>query len=153
MNSKFFFKLSVLSITALMIVSCNSETESIDHAGMDTTSKNNTSVRNFPAYDQSRSVTVISPVLYKQLADTLNIRMISGTYKPGDSSIMHAHPDFAMYVLEGGAVELTAEDGSKQNIEFKKDMSVIMPANTHSAKNIGKSTLKLVVVEVNRPRD
>jgi quercetin dioxygenase-like cupin family protein len=96
---------------------------------------------------------VISPALYKPLADTMNIRMLTGTYKPGDSSIMHGHPDFAMYVLEGGLVELTGEDGSKQNIEFKKDMAVIMPASTHSAKNIGKTTLKLVVVEVNRPRD
>jgi mannose-6-phosphate isomerase-like protein (cupin superfamily) len=66
---------------------------------------------------------------------------------------MHAHPDFVLYVLNGGTAELTAEDGSKQNIEFKKDMAVVLPATTHSAKNIGKTTLRLVVVEVNRPRD
>jgi mannose-6-phosphate isomerase-like protein (cupin superfamily) len=65
---------------------------------------------------------------------------------------MHAHPDFALYVLEGSTVEITATDGSKQIIEFKKDMAVIMPATTHSAKNIGKTNLRLVVVEVNRPR-
>ena len=76
-----------------------------------------------------------------------------GTYKPGDSSIMHAHPDFALYVLEGSNVELTGEDGNKQTIEFKKDMAVVLPAATHSAKNVGKTTLKLVVVEVNRPRE
>ena len=70
-----------------------------------------------------------------------------------DSSIMHAHPDFALYVLEGSTVELTGEDGSKQNIEFKKDMAVVLPAATHSAKNIGKTTLRLIVVEVDRPRD
>jgi quercetin dioxygenase-like cupin family protein len=153
MNNIEFLKLSALSIFALLTLACNSGTETTDQTEMDTSSTVNSLVRNFPSYDQSRSVTVISPALYKQLADTLNIRMISGTYKPGDSSIMHAHPDFAMYILEGGTVELTAEDGSKQNIEFKKDMAVIMPASTHSAKNIGKTTLKLVVVEVNRPRD
>ena len=78
--------------------------------------------------------------------------MIEGIYEPGDSSIMHAHPDFALYVLEGGTVELTMADGAKQNIEFKKDMAVVLPAATHSAKNIGKTRLKLIVVEVNRPR-
>jgi quercetin dioxygenase-like cupin family protein len=153
MTNKNFLKLSVFSTLSIIALACNSGTESSYQTKMDTPVTANTVVRNFPAYDQSKSVTVISPAIYKQLADTLNIRMISGTYKPGDSSIMHAHPDFAMYILEGGTVELTAEDGSKQNIEFKKDMPVIMPASTHSAKNIGKTTLKLVVVEVNRPRD
>ena len=146
-------RLQTMIIIAVFSFSCNSETEKTEHVDMDTASKEITVVKNLPAYDKSRSVTVISPAIYKQLADTLNIRMISGIYKPGDSSIMHGHPDFAMYVLEGGIVELTAEDGTRQNIEFKKDMAVIMPASTHSAKNVGKTTLKLVVVEVNRPRD
>lgn len=83
----------------------------------------------------------------------MNIKMIEGTYQPGDSSIMHAHPDFALYVLEGSTVELTMGDGAKQTIEFKKDMAVILPGATHSAKNIGKTRLKLIVVEVDRPRD
>ena len=100
----------------------------------------------------AKGVTAISPNLYRKLADTLNIRMVEGVYKPGDSSIMHAHPDFAMYVLEGSMVELKAADGSRQNVEFKTGMAVVMPAATHSAKNIGKQTLKLIAVEVDRPR-
>ncbi len=96
-------------------------------------------------------MTAISPELYKQLADTLNIRMLEGVYKPGDSSILHAHPDFALYVLEGSTVELTGQDSSKQEIEFKKGMAVILPSTTHSAKNTGKTTLRLIVVEVDRP--
>ncbi len=105
------------------------------------------------SFDTARSVTLISPNLYKQLSDTLNIRLLKGVYEPGDSSIMHAHPDFALYVLEGSTVELTSNDGQKQIIEFPKDMAVVLPGATHSAKNIGKTTLKLIVVEVNRPRD
>lgn len=152
MNTNFFKLLTIASI-AMSAFACNNEPKTSEKTEMDTTAKETTVVRDLPAFDQSRSVTAISPDHYKQLADTLNIRMVSGIYKPGDSSIMHAHPDFAMYILEGGTVELTAQDGSKQNIEFKKDMAVIMPATTHSAKNIGKTTLKLVVVEVNRPRN
>jgi quercetin dioxygenase-like cupin family protein len=151
---KHILKLAAFAFISILTIGCNSETKTSDQTESDTAdTTTNVAVRNFPSYDKSKSVTVISPALYNQLTDTLNIRMISGVYKPGDSSIMHAHPDFAMYVLEGGTVELTAEDGSRQNIEFKKDMAVIMPASTHSAKNVGKTTLKLVVVEVNRPRD
>jgi quercetin dioxygenase-like cupin family protein len=136
-----------------ILASCNNETKTAGVSETSTSQESNTSTGRTPAYDTSRSVTTISPNLYKVLADTLNIRMLEGVYKPGDSSIMHAHPDFALYVLEGSTVELTAMNGNKQNIEFKKDMAIVLPADNHSAKNIGNSTLRLIVVEVNRPAE
>ncbi len=147
------YKLQVLAIATFFIIGCNNRNQSGDTERADTTSKGNTERGNIPSFDASRSVTTISPTLYKQLSDTLNVRVLQGTYKPGDSSIMHAHPDFALYVLEGSTVELTLMDGTRQTIEFKKNMAVILPAASHSAKNIGKTTLRLIVVEVNRPRD
>ncbi len=147
------YKLQLLSIVVFLIIGCNNRKQSNDTEIADTTSKGKTETGNIPPFDTSRSVTTISPDLYKQLFDTLNIRIIEGTYKPGDSSVIHAHPDFALYVLDGSTVELTSMDGNKQNIEFKKGMAVVLPAATHSAKNIGKTTLRLIVVEVNRPRD
>ncbi len=147
------YKLQLLSIFVFLIIGCNNRNQSDDTKIADTTSKGKIEAGNIAHFDNSRSVTTISPDLYKQLSDTLNIRILEGTYKPGDSSIMHAHPDFALYVLEGSTVELTSMDGNKQNVEFKKDMAVVLPATTHSAKNIGKNTLRLIVVEVNRPRD
>jgi len=145
--------LLLLTLVLVLIVGCNNPSQSDESQTADTTSRGNTQIKNAPVFDTSRSVTTISPNLYKQLSDTLNIRMLQGTYEPGDSSIMHGHPDFALYVLEGSTVELTAADGSKQNVDFKKDMAVVLPAATHSAKNIGKGTLRLIVVEVNRPRN
>jgi quercetin dioxygenase-like cupin family protein len=148
-----YFRLQLFAIVAFFIVGCTNQQQTNETENADTTSTGKTKTDDFPAFDTSKSVTSISPALYKELSDTLNIRVLEATYKPGDSSIMHAHPDFVLYVLNGGTAELTAEDGSKQNIEFKKDMAVVLPATTHSAKNIGKTTLRLVVVEVNRPRD
>ncbi len=152
--------MTFLAVAAFALSGCNSETKSADadtvdtaaNASLETTTQAQAESPSKPLFDNARGVTVISPKLYKQLADTLNIRMLEGTYKPGDSSIMHSHPDFTLYVLEGSLVELTGADGTKQNVEFKKGMAVVMPAATHSAKNIGKSTLRLIVVEVNRPR-
>jgi len=153
MLSKICSKLPFVAIIVFLIAGCSNQNTANDPKSADTTSNETVATTKYTPFDASRSVTKISPALYKQLADTLNIRVVEGTYKPGDSSIMHAHPDFALYVLEGSTVELTAEDGNKQNIEFKKGMTVILPAATHSAKNIGKTTLRLIVVEVNRPRD
>ncbi|MCY7292972.1 MAG: cupin domain-containing protein [Ferruginibacter sp.] len=147
------YMLHLLSFVLFFTVGCNGPDQTNKTGIVDSTENNKKEKSNKPSFDTSRSVTNISPVLYKALADTLNMRILEGTYKPGDSSIMHGHPDFALYVLEGSNVELTSIDGIKQNVDFKKGMAVIMPATTHSAKNIGKSTLRLVVVEVNRPRD
>lgn len=153
MTSKICFKLRFLAIAVFLFAGCNNQNSANDTKTERSTSKDTAGGPQYTSFDVSRGVTKISPELYKQLADTLNVRVLQGTYKPGDSSIMHAHPDFSLYVLEGGTVELTAENGNKQNIEFKKDMAVVLPATTHSAKNIGKTTLKLIVVEVNRPRE
>ncbi|MEJ7768460.1 MAG: cupin domain-containing protein [Chitinophagaceae bacterium] len=152
MRHKKRYILHLLSIVLFFTIGCNSPDQTNKSELIDSTS-NKQETSNKPSFDASQSVTTISPVLYKALADTLNMRVLEGTYKPGDSSIMHGHPDFVLYVLEGSTAELTSVEGNKQNIEFKKGMAVILPATTHSAKNIGKSTLRLVVVEVNRPRD
>jgi len=153
MRFEFCSKFQLLVIFVFLIAGCNSQDQSNNANTVDSASNNQSGTTRYTPFDASRSVTKISPDLYTQLADTLNVRLLQGTYKPGDSSIMHAHPDFALYVLEGSTVELTGEDGNKQNVEFKKDMAVVLPAATHSAKNIGKTTLKLIVVEVNRPRE
>lgn len=149
---KLSFKLSCC-IVLFWCTSCSNNGTSNEANTANVTSKDTAETQNYASFDASRGVTKISPDLYKQLADTLNLKVLQGTYHPGDSSIMHAHPDFALYVLEGGLVELTAANGTKQNIDFKKDMAVVLPAETHSAKNIGNSTLRLIVMEVNRPRN
>jgi quercetin dioxygenase-like cupin family protein len=146
------FKLRLLPIALLLVIGCNNESKPTDTETVDTTAISKMETAITPPYDVSRSVTTVAPNLYKQLSDTLGIRILECTYRPGDSSIVHAHPDFALYVLEGGTAELTSTDGKKETIEFIKDMAVVLPAATHSAKNIGKTTVKLLVVEVNRPR-
>lgn len=142
-----------LLIMLIPIISCNDATKTKDLENNDSTSTTSAPIGNKPDYDTSRSVTTISPNLYKKLADTLNIKMLEGVYEPGDSSIMHSHPDFALYVLEGSSVELTMSDNKKQVVEFKKGMAIVLPAANHSAKNIGNTRLRVIVVEVNRSRN
>jgi len=103
-----------------------------------------------PAIDAASDATKVSPGLYKAKADSLGIRVIEVNYKPGQSSKMHSHPDAALYILDGGKGEFTGKDGTKDTIEFKKGMSMITPADSHSVKNIGNTTLKGILVEVNR---
>jgi len=101
--------------------------------------------------DTAMDATKVAPNLYKSIGDTLGIRMVVASYKPGQSSALHAHPDLAAYVINGGTVEFTEKDGTKHTNEFKTGMSMIIPGGAHSAKNTGKTAIKILIVEVNRP--
>ena len=98
----------------------------------------------------AQDVHKVAPTMYKVLSDTMGVRLMEAVYKPGEASAMHAHPDFALYIMEGGKIEITNTAGNKQVVDFKKGMGVVMPADTHTAKNVGTTTVRLVVVEINR---
>ena len=85
------------------------------------------------------------------IQDTMNIRILMASYAPGASSALHAHPDNAIYSIEGGNSEFTDKDGKKQQVVMQKGMLAVMPADVHAVKNIGKANTKVLIVEVNRP--
>jgi len=102
-------------------------------------------------WDVTKDAAKVAPKEYKVAADTMGIRVLQINYKPGESSAMHAHPDQALYVIEGSKAEFTDKDGKKMTHEFKKGMTMIVPGATHSVKNIGTTTMKAILVEVSRP--
>ncbi|MGQ0738735.1 MAG: cupin domain-containing protein [Bacteroidota bacterium] len=99
-----------------------------------------------PAMDAAK----VAPGVYKVLADTMNIRLVEITVKPGESVPLHSHPDYAEYVIDGGVVELVAKDGTKQSVELKPGFAAITPAETHSGKNTGTTTIRIIATEVFR---
>ena len=100
--------------------------------------------------DAALDATKVAPNLYKMLNDSLGIRVLSINYKPGQSSAMHAHPDAVLYVFDSATSEFTGKDGKKTVMKLEKGMTAFIPADTHSVKNTGKTTVKAILVEVNR---
>jgi quercetin dioxygenase-like cupin family protein len=101
--------------------------------------------------DTAMDATKVAPNLYKLKGDSLGLRIVEASYKPGQSSAMHAHPDNAIYAISGGKAEFTLKDGTKQTSELKTGMSAVTPGGAHSVKNTGNTTMKILIVEVNRP--
>ena len=101
--------------------------------------------------DAATDATVVAGNLYKAAADSMGIRVVEITYKPGQSSPMHSHPDNALYVIDASKTEFTDKDGKKSVYDITKGMTMIGPAETHSVKNIGNNTMRAILVEVNRP--
>jgi quercetin dioxygenase-like cupin family protein len=147
-------KISKPAIMALVIsfvfIACNNEDKKTEPASNDSTATTTTTTET-ASQDENMDAVKIAPGLYTVAKDTMGIRVLNVLYKSGDSSAMHSHPDNALYVIDGGKGEFTAKDGSKQVADFKPGMTMIRGSEAHSVKNIGTTTLKAILVEVNRP--
>jgi len=76
------------------------------------------------------------------------VRVLEATLKPGDKEKTHSHPAYVIYVIEGGKVRTHGVDGSVAEADFKTGDVIYREAVTHWAENIGKTTIRLELVEL-----
>ena len=145
---KVFTVLSVL--LAITLTSCNEQPKKDETATTDV-SKNETAT--MPSYDPAMDPVKVEAAFNKVLADTLNVKLHEVTLNPGDSVGVHTHPDFTMYILQGGTLKIYPKEGEPQILELKTGMGFIFPTVTHSGKNIGTTTIKLLVSDIYRARN
>lgn len=106
-----------------------------------------------PSYDPSMDPLTVGAQFSKKLGDTLNIKMYELTLKPGDSAALHTHPDHTFYVLQGGKVAVTFQGRGRQVLDLKVGMAGISGPVTDAAKNVGNSTVKLLIHDIYFPTD
>ena len=139
-------------ISILFLIGCNESATTSEKNDMDTTAAvTNNDDPSMPAYDAAMDPLTVEAAFAKVLGDTLNIKMYEVAFKPGDSALIHTHPDYTLYVLQGGKIAISA-NGGRQEMDLKAGMGVIFGSITHSAKNIGNTTIKLLVHDIYRPR-
>ena len=105
-----------------------------------------------PDFDPAMDATKVPGYPVSIFGDSLNLKAYEFLANPGDIIPMHSHPDHVIYVLEGGKAEITGKDGKANEVDFKKGACIISGPQNHSAKNIGTTPLKLLIVHVYRPR-
>lgn len=138
-------KLIAFSVSLLFAACSGDETKTTDTATDSTTTSADSTSNN-----KGMDAATVAPGRYTVANDSAGIRVLEINYNPGDSAAMHSHPDLVLYVREAGKTEFTAQDGSKQVHDLNAGMAMIVPAETHSVKNIGTTTTKGVLIEVNR---
>jgi quercetin dioxygenase-like cupin family protein len=153
MNQKFNRLFALALGIAMTIISCNQgdkkeETTAVTDSS--TTTKTDTTQQAPPVATVADAVKA-APDLYKVVADSAGIRVLEATYKPGDSSAMHSHPDYVLYVINGGSAQFTDKDGKTRMADMKSGMEAVRGGEVHSVKNTGKNTIKVLLVEVTRP--
>ncbi len=151
MKQNTIIKLS-FAILIAVVMSCNQPESGNKTIITDTTTTMvNKDTSSMPAYDPAMDPLKVEGAYAKALGDTLNIKMYEVALKPGDSALIHTHPDYTMYVLEGGKIAITA-NGVRREMDLKTGMGVIFGAVTHSAKNTGNTTVRLLINDIYRPR-
>lgn len=101
-----------------------------------------------PLVAAAQDPTAVAPGVYKQTLDNERVRVFEVTFKKGASAAMHSHPDHLAYIVTGGTLELTLADGTRQVVEGKPGETFFLPAQAHSTRNIGNSTVRVVVTEL-----
>ncbi len=142
-----FLFLSFLMVIA--IFACNEQPKEIETPKADVSKNEATPM---PDYDPEMDPVKVEAAFNKVLADTLDVKLHEVTLNPGDSVGMHTHPDFTLYILQGGTLKIYPKDAEPQVLELNTGMGVIFPTVSHSGKNIGKTTIKLLVTDIYRPR-
>ncbi|MDP4221445.1 MAG: cupin domain-containing protein [Bacteroidota bacterium] len=93
-------------------------------------------------------VSAASNVYKKVLLDNDKVRVIEVEFAPGEVTAWHHHPNHVVYALTDGKIEITDKGKPAFVADIKAGTAMYLPAVTHMAKNIGTTTVKLVVTEI-----
>ncbi len=95
----------------------------------------------------------VSPTVYKTLLENERVRVLEITVKPGEATAMHAHPDYSLYVIEGGLVRLFSSPADTGvAVELKTGAVSWRDAEAHFGKNVGTTTVRLLATELKEPK-
>ena len=141
-------------ISVLFLVGCDQSATNSEKNRMDTVAVvTNTDTASMPAYDPAMEPLTVGAKFSRKLRDTLGVKMYEFTVKPGDSWALHTHPDHTVYVLQGGKMALFIQAAGKQDtVTFPTGMALISGPLSDSGKNVGNTTIKLLVQDIYRPR-
>jgi quercetin dioxygenase-like cupin family protein len=140
-------------ILVLLLAACNNTATTSEKNDKDTIAVASSSDASaMPVYDPALEPLTVGAKFSKKLADTLGVKMYEFTIAPGDSAALHAHPDHTVYVLQGGTALISFNGAAPQVMELKTGMGFVSGSVTDAGKNIGTTTIKLVVADIYRPR-
>ena len=92
----------------------------------------------------------VGPDVYKLKFENERVRVLEVTFAPGGKIGMHSHPDHVGYVLTSGKLRIASKGGEPRETELKAGDPIWIPAETHQAENVGKTELKIVIVELKK---
>jgi len=90
----------------------------------------------------------VGPGIYHLKLDNDRVRVFIVKFAPGQSIDVHAHPDHMVYAVKGGRLMIHEVGKEPMTMNVPTGATLYLPAQSHSAKNTGRTAMKLLVVEL-----
>jgi quercetin dioxygenase-like cupin family protein len=92
---------------------------------------------------------LVSPTMYTMLLENEHVRVVEYQIGPGEKDNWHTHPAKASYVVSGGSLRITTEEGESFTVDEEVGSSTWFGAvGRHYGENVGKTTVRIVFVEI-----
>jgi quercetin dioxygenase-like cupin family protein len=98
----------------------------------------------------AQDVVKVNPGSITVKIDNENVRVFEAVLKPGQKEAVHSHPSTVVYVIAGGTMRNHPSGGKAVEATLKTGDVLYRDPITHWAENIGKTTMRLVIVELKR---
>jgi quercetin dioxygenase-like cupin family protein len=79
----------------------------------------------------------VAPHVYKVVFENERARVLEVRMRAGESTAMHSHPDYVVYLLSGGKVRFTSPSGESVDVELPAGAGMWRKAEEHATDNIG----------------
>lgn len=98
----------------------------------------------------AQDAAAVNPKTIQVTLDNEHVRVFEATLKPGVKENVHSHPTSIVYVVAGGRVRSHLPDGTTSVTNYTAGQTAYRDPVTHWAENIGKTTIRLIVVELKK---
>ena len=89
----------------------------------------------------------VAPHVYRVVFENERARVLDVRMKPGESTSIHSHPDYVVYLLSGGKVRFTSPSGESGEVELPAGASMWRKAEEHATENIGTTEVHALFFE------
>ena len=89
----------------------------------------------------------VAPHVYRVVFENERARVLDVRMKPGESTSIHSHPDYVVYLLSGGKVRFTSPSGESAEVELPAGVSIWRKAEEHATDNIGTTEVHALFFE------
>ena len=86
--------------------------------------------------------------VYKVVLENERVRVLDVKTQPGDSTLMHHHPDMVGYAISACTWELTSPNRETIRVELPAGETVYLDATDHSAEDVGTGESHAILIEL-----
>ena len=89
----------------------------------------------------------VAPHAYKVIFENESARMLEVRMAPGESTAMHSHPRYLVYVLGDAKVRFRTPSGETGDLDLPAGAAMWREAEEHATENIGGTEVRALFFE------